>query len=1453
MVFTEGILLKEMMDGASMEVGTFLHIAIELTESVYHAHKRKERYGTLNPSNIRIQSNREVVILTDPQLTDYTYMSPEQTGRINYIPDGRSDLYSLGMLYYEMLSGRLPFHAHSAEEWIHAHLAIVPKPLHECRSDLSESLEAVIMKLLSKDPEARYQSAYGLLSDLKRCALLLEEKGEVTFFEIARADDASRFRLPQTLFGREREEEAQREAFEQAKRGESSFVFVSGSAGSGKTVLVRALQTIVLRDGGRFISGKCDMMNRDIPFSSLLEALRSLIRQIWSESPDRVAKLKKQLTKALGQGAAVIVELLPEAAELFDAIPAIEPLHPAEAAIRFNRLVPTFIKVFVDRQNPLIIFLDDLQWADPATIDVLRTLVHDQARPGLLVISAFRDEFAPDWKTNEGNKANAAAWMAASFALDDESQLSVHHIHLEALSYIEVRQFVSDVLNENSARIRALAEVLYHRTGGNPLYLNRLLDKLYRENKIYYDEVEASWEWDPSVMIEIPEDPDIARLIEARIRMLSPAKIELLAIGAAIGHRFRSLTISLVSGYSLLEVRRFLHAIEEDGLICREHESDTSGDVERYRFLHDRIQQAVYMTMSESKKTSLHLTIGRVIRDGLSDEGGFTIFDRVHHLNLGSEKIEDDSEKKELAEFNYEAGLKSKASTAFASALHFYEIALLLSKGDWKNTASLDYRIMLEIAECEYMCGHIDRAEELLANLMSCTTNEVERSRIYLIRIAMYSYLKKDETAIHIGQQALAELGWQFPSKPSKALVIKEILLTQSALLNQANDIPHLPINGDPRYKALSDLVMAISLPAYVLSVEQSAVLFSRFVRYGLKHGNNEAFSFMLASYGMVIYKISGFRTGTQYVDQASRLASFFDSADLQSRLYYLKGLVGIINPDEGIRQFEKSIQAGMESTNLTYVNISMMTTITNYTENLHSLAARIQAYEKTSQQLVDGVTRNIFRRAKSYIAQMQGGAEDHDDPVTPLLNETYKDFVNNEVYYTCTCKLEIAYLFGQYREALEWAHRGEKNTFLQTRPHVRKQRMYHSLTLAAMYSEASPNEQKKIRMKLRKHLRAMKRWSGYSGKDSSTYLLLSAERYRMEGNRVDAAQLYEKAIRAARHAGEGLMEAISCERAAVFYGHMESLSGAKALMADACDAYSRWGATAKAAQLRVSHPELRAATNEGVEEDEPATEQNGAIDISHEAMAWRIADNRQFKQQPEWMESVDHCHTMDQFLALAIRYSGAERGCIVGSGSEGAICAIEKEGTLSDRKGASYGESIVRYVLKTGESVILEDALYSSYSADPSMSSRQSQSVLCIPVLFANERTPFALYLENALIAGVFTPDTRTMLEQMIARMMYVTSLNASRGQSDSPIVSSINPLSAPATASQQIFESLTNRETEILYALTDGLSNKEIAYRFGLTEGTVKSYIHNVYGKLGVKRRSQAIARAKELELIN
>ncbi|MBP1988780.1 AAA family ATPase [Paenibacillus eucommiae] len=1493
MSLTEGTKLKELLNGTAMEAAPFVHIAIALAELVQTTHNRKTMIGDLNPSGVRIfggriQAEKIRAVLEEKRELDYAYISPEQTGRINRASDVRSDLYALGLIYYEMLAGCLPFQAQSAEEWVHAHLAIVPKPLQELRPETAGSLADIIMKLLSKTAEERYQSAYGLLADLKRCDSSLEEWGEIVPFEIARADEASRFRLPRTLFGREKEKEKLREAFEQARGGASAFVVVTGQAGSGKTALVRELQMLVTRDGGQFIAGKCDLMNQDMPFSPILQALRRLIRQIWGESPEKVAKWKEQLTETLGQGAGVIAQLLPEAGKLLGEFPAVEPLPPSEAAVRFRRLLPIFINTFAGREHPLVMFLDDLQWADPATMDVLRTVANDRDLHGLLLIGSFREEAAPDCMENGGTQGAAALWIKDSFSLHKTGKpLSLQHITLDPLSYIEVRQFISHILNENTARIRLLAESLYHRTGGNPLYLHRFVDSLYRENKLYFDEEQAIWSWEAAAVTQMPEDPDILHLIGTRIRMLPHETIELLAIAAAIGHRFRLSMVALVSGRSLSHTRKLLRSVEDEGLLSRENEAgevdeadaiDAADEVETddgyYTFLHDRVQQAAYRSVLEPEQAGLHLKIGRVMRTGRCEQQEESIFDMVYHLNLGSSEMTDETEKRELAAYNLQAGLKSKATTAFAAALHFLETGLRFVQEDESGTDSLAYRLMLELPECEYMCGRVDRAKDLLERLMTRTTDLVERSQIYLISIGMNAYLKRDDIAVNIGWQALAEFGWKLPMKPSKALVAKEVVMTQMALSKMRNELPRLPLNYDPHYKALSDLVMAMSTSVFIISLELSAVLFSRFVRYGLKHGNNEAFTCVLAGYGLVIFRnnISSFHTGLQHIETACTLSSSFESTDLQCRLLYIKGLAKLLqNPEEGMRCFEQSMRYGMESANLAFVSIAMLTCTTNHTGDLHTLTARIVNFETMSQKLVDEVTLNIFRIARWYVAQLQGEVES-DEVVMPLQNSRLKERLNNEVYYTCTCQIEIAYLSGRYREALEWVEKGKFNTFRQTRLQVRKQHVYHSLTLAAMYTEAPPEERKGIRAMLSKQLRSMKQWSGYFGQQSSAYLLIAAELLGIDGNRLAAAKGYEAAAQEARRERYGLIEAIAYERASMYYREAGSITGANVLLVDAFSAYARWGAFAKARKLRDAYPEAAypeleltaAARQEGLM---TAEEEMGQSEAAREVMPHLVDEQVLIQQIMGWSGkavSQDHSHEVSQnvneyvskdvmkrFLESALRYSGAEKGYVLSSHGEGFIME-EQVGADDTQEEASYAEAIVRYVIKTGEPVVLADASRSSYGADPNIRRSQPQSVLCMPILFPGKLLPSVLYLENNLISGVFTKERLGVLDLMIMRMVYLKSLEDSRAQISVSSDSGQSLQAISSEVSQPLIEPLTNRETEILYALTDGLSNKEIAYRFGLTEGTVKSYVFHLYGKLGVKRRAQAIARARELQLL-
>jgi len=1459
MSLTDGTHLKELMNGAVMEVSATIHIAIAVTKLVHTAHKQDTIIGRLNPAGVRIQLGMNRAELEDNWTTDYAYLSPEQTGRTIRTPDMRSDLYALGMIFYEMLAGCLPFQAVGAEEWGHAHLAIMPKSLSELRPETEGSLEDIIMKLLAKMPEKRYQSAYGLLSDLKRCSTSLEERGEIVPFVIARRDEASQFRLPNILFGREAEQDQLSKAFEQARAGTATFVVVTGRAGSGKTALVQELQVLVTREGGRFIAGKCDLMNRDIPFSPILQALRKLIRKIWSESPERVAKLKMRLTDALGQGAGVIVQLLPESAKLLGEFPAVEPLPPAEAAIRFRRMLPIFMRIFAGSEYPLVIFLDDLQGADPATMDVLHTLVHDRALHGLLVIGAFREESAPGWTDNGETQAATALWIEHLLSLHKaETPLQVQHISLGPLSYIETRQFVSHVLNENSARVRLLAESLYHRTGGNPLFLHRLMDNLYHEKKLYYDEEKAIWTWDTVAVTQMPEAPDILHLIGTRIRLLPPEAIELIAIAAAIGHRFRPSTIAQVSGRSLLHTRQLLHLVEEEGLLCRENDAvEAELDTGYYTFLHDRVQQAAYQTVHETEQAGLHLKIGREMRANPFDQQEHSIFDMVYHLNLGSSEMVDEAEKRELAAYNLQAGLKSKATTAFAAALHFLEMGLQLVEDDGRGTNSLAYRLLLEMPECEYMCGRVDRAEELLESLMIRTTDLVERSHIYLIRIMMNTYLNRDHLAVSIGLQALTEFGWKLPRKPSKSLIVKEVTMTQITLNRMRKALPHLPLNRDSHYKALSDLVMAISTSVFTLSLELSAVLFSRFIRYGLKHGSNEAFAYILASYGLVILrnKISFFQTGLHYMDTAFQLSSSYENTDLFCRLHFIRGLARLQqNPEEGVEHFEQSIRYGMESANLTFVSIAMLTCTTTHTGDLYTLSERVTEYEQISQQLVDEVTLNIFRIARWYVAQLQGGGDESDEVVMPVQNDRYKETLNNEVYYICSCKIEIAYLFGRYSEALEWVEHGKFNTFRQTRMQVRKQHIYHSLTLAAIHAEVPPQERKNIRTKLGKQLSAMKQWSGYYGQKSSAYMLIKAELQRIDGNQIAAARGYEHAIREAREESNRLIEAIACERASSFYREAGSVNGADVLIMDACVAYSGWGATAKVRKLRETYTELSLSIVESQEDRVAVVEEASGMESASEVKHIVVDEKALIRQISGWSSTVDSPNVMKQFLESALRYSGAEKGYVLNSHDEGFSIEDQAGIGIDNREGdALYAKSIVRYVVETGESVVLANASRSSYASDSYIRRNQSLSILCMSVLFPGKLLPSALYLENNLIHGVFTKEMLEVLELMITRMVYLKSLEDSRTRVGASSDSGDSSSAISSKEVQPLVDSLTNREMEMMYALADGLSNKEVAFRFGLTEGTVKNYIFHLYSKLGVKRRAQAIARARELGLLD
>jgi predicted ATPase/DNA-binding NarL/FixJ family response regulator len=1467
-----GIELKVWMNGRILDVSSFLNMAVVLATLAHTTHKQHKVMGIVNPAGICYMPETNQAHLAEHLELDYAYLSPEQTGRMNRTPDQRSDLYALGIIYYEMSIGQLPFHAQDMEEWVHAHLAIKPKSLKALHPEWAGPLDEIIMKLLAKEPEERYQSAYGLIFDLKRCLSSLKETGGIVPFEIACADEANRFRLPRTLFAREKEEEELRRAFAATQSGASTFVLVSGLAGIGKTALIQGLQESVTSVGARFISGKCDLMNRDTPFAPLLQALQKLMQHTWSESSDKVVQLKTRLVEALGQGAGVIAELLPEARMLLGDFPAVEQLTSAEAAIRLRRLLPVFIEAFAGKEYPLVLFLDDLQWADPATLDVIRTFAHDPSLQGILLIGAFRTETLAVGDLGGEDTTSAALWMENSLSLQkEEASIRLRHIALTPLSLADVNRFIAFVLHENSDRVRVLAESLYQRTGGNPFYLHRFLDSLYREKKLYYDQEHAIWIWDAAVVKLSPNDPGILQLIGSRLHLLPHETVDLLAIAGAMGHRFRPATLALVSGHSLEATFQLLRFAAEEGLIYREDDVDEEEmDDCYYAFLHDRVQQAAYNNVSESDKPFLHLKIGRILLRHSLDLSNESIFDVVYHLNLGSPEIINEDEKRELAEYNLQAGLKSKMSTAFLAAIQFLGKGLqLLGEAGKAGKDSLAYRLMFELPECEYMSGHVDRAGAMLDRLMVLTQDRVERSRIYVIRIRMNAFLKRDDIAVKVGLQALAEFGWKIATKPSKAALIKELGLAQLALYRKRDELAFLPLNRELEYNAMTNLVMAMSAPAFVLYPEMMAVLNSKFIRYGLKHGNNEAFVFTLCAYGFVlVYKFFPLTLGFRYTETANLLSSSFESRALQCRLHFLSALAMLsINPEESDKLFNHSVRYGLDSAELIFVGLSITFSIFTHMGDLPSLSAKLIRFEEATLQLQDKTILELFRIARWYMAEMHGETNKMSETEVPGHAIDFKKIYKLETFYICTCHMEIAYLAGRYREVLEWREIARNTTYSQPRLQERKQRVYQSLSLAALYVEAKPDEQKTIRAQIGKDLRNKKLFIGYYGPTSSAYLLIRAELNRIEANWQAAIKGYEEAIASARGEGNKLMEAIACERASLYYREASIVTAADALLMDACSAYGQWGAAAKVGRLRASYPELPLSASTSYEDFVAAA---GEAEMSTKPEQLPAEDNFQgegalervflpdkskvdIHQIAEWASTADSREVMSQFLAVALRYSGAERGYVLSGQEEVFFIEAEQGGMNAELTGASYAEAIVRYVVRTDEPVVLANAAHSIYAADPYIRRCRPQSILSMSVLFPGQTQPSVLYLENNLISSVFTKERLEVLDTMIARMYYLKSLGDSRTlRSESSDLDYGSARSSLKTSSPLV-DPLTNREKEILQLLTAGLSNKEIAIDAQLTEGTVKSHIFNIYGKLQVKRRGQAIKAARELHLLD
>ncbi|MEH2468189.1 hybrid sensor histidine kinase/response regulator [Nostoc sp.] len=810
----------------------FLKIAIEITSRLAEIHSHHIVHKDIKPQNILVNLETNQVKIADFGIAAFIpyeqqrvssssciegslpYLSPEQTGQMNRGIDHRSDLYSLGVTFYEMLTGQLPFQGKDSLEWVHCHIAKSPPSPKKLNSDIPQMLCEIIIKLLSKVAEQRYQSALGLQFDLERCLEQLQTTTEIQSFVLGEQDISERFQIPQKLYGREQEIAKLLQAFERVvSQGKPEIVFVSGYAGVGKSSLVKEIHKPIVKERGVFICGKFDEYKRDIPYSTIVQAFQTLVRQILTEPEDKLATWKKRIQAALGNSGRLIADLIPELKLIIGEQSPIPELGSAESQNRFNLVFQNFISVFAQKEHPLTVLLDDMQWADTATLNLIQTIITGSSIQYLYFILAARSN-----EIDIGYPLNLMMDKVRQYGA------KITEVILTPLNLIYVNQLIADTLHSSAERVEPLAKLILKKTDGNPFFVNEFLKTLYQENLLNFDRQHGVWQWNLAQIEAQGFTDNIVSLMIGRIQKLPPPTQQVLKLASCIGNRFDLEILALIGEQSIQETANALvEAILRELIIPIESDESTQ---KNYRFYHDRVQQAAYALIADESKSAVHLTIGRLLLKNASPEQvNEQIFDLVNQLNLAVNLISEQTEKDELVRLNLIAGKKAKASTGYTLAKRFFNVAMnLLAENAWIQQYEQTFTLFKEQAECEFLTGNLEQAEELFETLLLKAESHVEKANIYMLQIRLYQVAGRYEEALTLGLEALKLFGVTFPDPNEQVQAAITIDNARYQEAQQAQTTAEQALERIARLQSITSALSESLTPAQVseVIVEQS-------------------------------------------------------------------------------------------------------------------------------------------------------------------------------------------------------------------------------------------------------------------------------------------------------------------------------------------------------------------------------------------------------------------------------------------------------------------------------------------------------------------------------------------------------------------------------------------------------------------------------------------------------
>jgi len=1450
-----------------LSIADFLNIGIQLTDILHGLYQNRVIHKDIKPANILIHPETKQVKLIDfsiasllpkeaqeiqnPNLLEGTlaYISPEQTGRTNRGLDYRTDFYSLGVTFYELLAGELPFNSEDPMELVHSHIAkspVFPRTPHPIPPTLSE----IALKLMAKNAEDRYQSALGLKRDLEKCLSRWQESGAIEPFELGERDACDRFLIPEKLYGREAEVAQLLTAFERVSQENSEFkiqnsklkqefkgqdtsnspqppnsltpqlpnspppqfpnsptphsptphtphptrselVLVAGYSGVGKTAVINEVRKPIIEARGYFIQGKFDQFNRNIPFCAFVQAFQDLIQQLLCESEPQLQQWRDKILQALGKNGQVMIDAIPSLEQIIGPQPPVPELSGSADQNRFNFLLQNFIQVFTTQDHPLVIFLDDLQWADVASLHLLTFLLYESKRSALLVIGAYRD--------NEVSLAHPL-----NFALEKicQAQARVSTIAIAPLPQEEINRLIADTLRCSPDLASPLTQLIYRKTQGNPFFTTQFLRSLQSESFITFNECEGYWQCDLARIQSLTLSDNAVELMVRQLQKLAQETQNILKIAACIGNQFELQDLAIIAEQTSVEIVTSLWPALQAGLIRPQSQIYLFGRQEQeflkteknilrvsYKFLHDRVQQAAYSLIPEAKKQSTHLKIGQLLlRNTPTEKQDEKIFAIVNQLNLGVDLIAERSQRDELAKLNLRAGQKAKASTAYSAALQYFSVGIeLLPKTSWSTSYNLTLTLYVSATEAAYLSGHFTEMERLAEIVLKQGKSILDVIAIYEIKILTCMAQNQPQNGVEIALKTLKDLGIELPENPTQDEIGKELQATAIHFNERAIEAAiSLPEMTAPTQLAAVRILATVFPLTYILGSNLMPLAILKIVNLSRVYGNTAPSSLGYVGYGLILCSVVGeIETGYQFGTLALKLLDRINAPPLKVKIVCLFNLF--------VRHFKEhnrmtlqplleAYQSAVEVGDWEYAAYSAH----HYDEHCFfagvELSELAQKTTSFSKELANLKQETIFRyneMLRQVVLNLSGQGnqkpwilqgEAYDEVAMEPLHQQANDGL--ALFYLNFKKFLLLYWFSHFSKALEKANLTQQ--YLSSALgmlDVPAYYFYDSLVRLAIYPQTDESSRQEILTAVAANQAKIQHWARHAPMNyQHKYELVEAERDRVLGNKLDAMDRYDRAIAGAQENEYLQEEALANELAAKFYLDWGKEKIARTYLTDAYSAYSRWGGKAKVEDLERLYPQyiepLQSGGGSSLEAAQLATQTLVGLEPS------TLLDLSAFvKAAGAIAGEMQRDRLLSTLMQISIENAGAETGALIlyrkgtwriearanNRRSEG----IEAESLPAIPLGSCQDLplSIIRSVMRTQEPIVLANASRTdSFAADPYILDRQPKSLLCLPILAASpnprrHRLLGLLYLENNLVSGAFASARVEFLNLLIAQ----------------------------------------------------------------------------------------------------